>query len=124
MIKIFIPQVKGRIKTSIRRFWRGDNGKIYYDYLSIEKCVFGDLKLYKEDLKQEALFYIAGNNRTSKRGCVYYSDNKIEILPHRIYNEVRRQDLKSAIKTALAKYSGCTVYIVGRTYYIEVFTTL
>jgi len=36
MIRVFIPEIKGRVKTSVRGFWQ-DNGKVYYDYLRVEQ---------------------------------------------------------------------------------------
>ena len=119
MIYILIPQNKGRNKSSIRGFWKADNGKIYYDYLRLTTGKIEYLEYYKIHYKQEAIFYHNGNI-----GYCYYSKDKTVILPHRIYTEVKREDLKGAIKAALAQYSGCTVYIVGKAYYIEIFTTI
>jgi len=31
MIKIFIPEIKGKIKTSIRGLWLNDKGQLFYD---------------------------------------------------------------------------------------------
>lgn len=119
MIKVFIPESKGRIKTSVRGFWRNEAGRTYYDYL---KIVNGDvfyLADYKKRYNQEAIFYASDNI-----GYIYYNKDKIEVLPHRIYKEVLRQDLKVAIKEALTRFSGCTIYIEAGRYYIEVFTTI
>ena len=35
MIKVFIPEIKGRIKTNIRGLWVNDKGILFYDYLRI-----------------------------------------------------------------------------------------
>jgi hypothetical protein len=36
MIKILIPENKGKEKSKIRGFWKNETGKIYYDYLSLK----------------------------------------------------------------------------------------
>jgi len=119
MIKVFIPQSKGIQKTNARGFWKSDNGKVYYDYLSyISKGNVSNR--YLQDLKiiysQEAIAYI--DNNVLK---IFYSKDKIDTLPNRIYREVLRHDLKRSIKEALNRFKGCTVYIVKGKYYIEIF---
>ena len=118
MIKVFIPQSKGKIKTSVRGFWRNEVGKTFYDYLKVEAGRFSDLEFLQWKHKQEALFYING-----KIGCIY-NKGKVEILPHRIFKEVLKVNLKVAIKEALTRFSGCTIYNKAGRYYIEVFTTI
>jgi len=120
MIKVFIPAIKGKIKTSIRGFWQNDSGTVYYDYLKVintynlNTWILEDLK---KKYNQEALFYTRFNC-----GYIYNGLNKdTAILPHRIYKEVLRQDLKTTIKEALRQYQGCTVYQEGEKYYIEIF---
>ena len=126
MIKILIPQDKSKTKTEARGFWHNDNGRVYYDYLTIQNYkdnnnggLFTHLESIKKFYRQEAIFYVK-----DKIGFCYYGRDKITILPHRIYKEVLRQDLKVAIKEALSKFSGCTIYREAGRYYIEVFTTL
>lgn len=121
MIKVFIPIIKGRLKTSIRGFWRNTEGKTYYDYLKIEKISFSELTDIKRENNQEALFYINGNNRTLKIGCIYHSNNNIELLEHRIYKEILKANLKIEIKEALKVYSGITIYKINNKYYKEIF---
>jgi hypothetical protein len=130
MIKVFIPQSKGRNKTSIRGFWYSqDNKKIYYDYLSIREynsgvldCVdnvelfYRYIEHLKVEYKQEAIFYVNNNI-----GYCYYTRDNIEVLTNRIYAEVSRADLKHTIKNALRDFSGCTIYNEAGRYYIEVF---
>jgi polyferredoxin len=133
MIKVFIPEVKRKYgkKELARGFWQADNGKIYYDYIkavnynqSIEPGYYSNLfynylDTIKTGYSQEAIFYKINNI-----GYIYYNRGKIEVLPHRIYKEVSRDNLKVAIKEALKRFSGCTIYNeVGR-YYIEIFKTI
>jgi hypothetical protein len=123
MIKVFIPTDK-KVKTSARGFWYSkESKKIYYDYLQIIE--FNDYPSYRaiENLrvkyKQEAIAII-GNSLTLN---IFYK-NKQEVLPHRIYKEVLRHDLKKAIKEALKQFNGCTIYHEQERYYIEVFTII
>ena len=120
MIKVFIPEIKGRNKTSIRGFWRNDKGITFYDYLKIVNTynlntwILEDLKT---KYKQEALFYVRFNC-----GYVYNGiDKQIEILPNRIYKEVLRTNLKQEIKEALSVYGGVTIYKEGNKYFKEIF---
>ena len=127
MIKVFIPEKKGKNKTAVRGFWRNEAGRTYYDYLSIE-VKYWDLYLKKynlifkqylkcilKDYKQEAVFYSQGN-----KGFIYNGKEMI-ILKHRIYKEVNRENLKVAIKEALRDFSGCTIYNEAERYYIEIY---
>jgi len=122
MIKVFIPTDK-KEKTKARGFWQNDNGKIFYDYLNIKE--FADYPSYRviEALRvkynQEAIAII-GNSLTLN---IFYA-NRQEVLPHRIYKEVSRADLKVAIKEALRQFKGCTVYQEAGRYFIEVFSTI
>jgi hypothetical protein len=124
MIKVFIPEKKGKNKTAIRGFWYSkENKKTYYDYLSIQE--FKEFPSYRciENLRikynQEAIAIIGYYQVLN----VFYK-NRQEIFPHRIFKEVLRQDLKKAIKEALRQYSGLTVYNEAGRYYIEIFTTI
>ena len=124
MIKVFIPTDKRQSKTSVRGFWYSkESKKIYYDYLQIIE--FNDYPSYRaiEALRvkynQEAIAII-GDSLTLN---IFYK-NRQEVLPHRIYKEVLRHDLKKAIKEALKNFSGCTIYHEQGRYYIEVFTTI
>jgi len=123
MIKVFIPEIKGRVKTSVRGFWRNDSGKVFYDYLKIVNSFI--LNTYVlEDLRQkynqEALFIIQNNIGY----CYNFKNtllNKIDVLNNRIYKEVLRANLKTEIKEALKVYGGVTIYKEGNKYFKEIF---
>ena len=134
MIKVFIPEIKRRYNKKIlaRGFWYSkDNKKTYYDYLNVNEYtqsiednyylgLFYDyLDTIKTSRNQECIFFVNGNV-----GNVYYSRDKIEILPGRIYKEVRKQDLRKAIKKGLMVYNGLTIYQENKRYYIEIFKTI
>jgi len=134
MIKVFIPEIKRRYNKKIlaRGFWYSkDNKKTYYDYLNVKEYtqsiadnyylgLFYDyLDTIKTSRNQECIFFVNGNV-----GNVYYSRDKIEILPGRIYKEVRKQDLRKAIKKGLMVYNGLTIYQENKRYYIEIFKTI
>jgi hypothetical protein len=120
MIKVFIPEIKCRQKTSIRGFWRNEAGQIFYDYLSIKE--FAEYPSYRviEALRvkynQEALAII-GDSLTLN---IFYS-NRQEVLLNRIYAEVKRQNLKAEIREALRQYSGVTIYQEAGRFYKEIF---
>ena len=127
MIKVFIPESKGKNKTAVRGFWRNEAGRTYYDYLSIEirhwdlylnkyNLIFRQyLKCILKDYKQEAVFYSQGS-----KGFIYNGKETI-ILKHRIYKEVSRENLKAEIKEALRDYKGITIYQEGKRYYKEIY---
>ena len=117
MIKVFIPEIKGKVKTSVRGFWRNDKGVLFYDYLKIGKAFYGDLEFHKKHYHQESLFFI---NEVGQ-GFIYYNRDKQEVLSNRIYKEVIRANLKQEIKEALGVYSGVTIYIKGNKYFKEIF---
>ncbi len=134
MIKVFIPEIKRRYNKKIlaRGFWYSkDNKKTYYDYLNVKEYtqsiadnyylgLFYDyLDTIKTSRNQECIFYKIDNI-----GHIYYSRDKIEILPGRIYKEVRRQDLRKAIREGLRVYNGLTIYQENKRYYIEIFKTI
>jgi len=132
MIKIFIPAIKGRTKTPARGLWYSkESKKIYYDYLNIKDYGnpfnvfyhYNNFIIYLNDIKkrysQECIFYKINNT-----GFIFYSKDKIQVLPHRIYKEVLRHDLKKTIRDYLNLYGGLTVYHTKRDYTIEVFTTI
>ena len=133
MIKVFIPENKRKYgkKELARGFWQADNGKIYYDYIkavnynqSIEPGYYKDLfynylTTLKDSRGQEAIFYVVDNV-----GYCFYSRDKIEVLPSRIYKEVSREALKAEIKEALKVYGGLTIYRDNKRYYIEIFKTI
>lgn len=132
MIKVFIPEVKRKYgkRELARGFWL-DKGRVYYDYIkavnytqSIEPGYYSNLfynylDTIKASYNQEAIFYKIDNI-----GYIYYSRDKIDILPHRIYKEIGRDNLRVAIKEALRDFSGCTIYNEAGRYYIEVFKTI
>ena len=133
MIKVFIPELKRKNgkKELARGFWKNEAGRVYYDYISVKNWSLSIadnsglnsfknyLEVLKSGYKQEAIFYV-----NDLIGNVYYSKDKIEVLPHRIYKEVLRDNLKVAIKEALKVYSGCTIYNEAGKYFLEVFTTI
>jgi hypothetical protein len=127
MVKVFIPINKSKIKTGARGFWRNDTGRTYYDYLKIINYRQENIGLYYRDLfinyletiktgyKQEAIFYTDNG-----QGFIYYSKDKIEVLKNRIYQDITG-NLKEAIKEAIKKYNGVTVYKNNNRYFLEVF---
>ena len=131
MIKILIPQEKRNGKTTARGLWKNNLGRVCYDYLRLSKENFNlnnpyarfnfynHLEDFKRFYNQEAIFYVI-----DKIGYCYYNKNKIEILPHRIFKEVLRTNLKTTLKDYLKKYSGLTIYNQAGRYFIEVFTTI
>ena len=126
MIRVFIPEIKGRIKTSVRGFWQ-NRGKVYYDYLRVivkywdlylnkYSAIFRQyLKCILKDYNQEAVFYSHSN-----KGFIF-NGKKIIILKHRIYKEVIKGNLKVEIKEALNIYGGITIYKEGNKYFKEIF---
>jgi hypothetical protein len=122
MIKVFIPESKGKIKTSVRGFWHSqDTNKTYYDYLRIINLHHNidtepNLKALKLRYNQESIFHIFDN-----KGYIYYNKNKIEVLINRIYKEVLRANLKTEIKEALKIYGGVTIYKIDNKYFKEIF---
>jgi hypothetical protein len=127
MIKVFIPANKGKIKSSVRGFWRNDSGITYYDYLKIVNTSYIEprqLEVLKKRYNQEAISFIDTSINCLK---IYYSNNKIEVLPYRIYAEILRHNLKSEIKEALKidlklfYFRGITIYKIGNKYFKEIF---
>jgi hypothetical protein len=121
MIKVFIPQIKGRVKTSVRGFWYSqDTKRTYYDYIKIVNTSYIEprqLEALKVKYNQESIFYIDTSTNT---GIIYYSKDKREVLNHRIYIEVGRY-LRQEIKEALRLYGGVTIYKIGAYYCKEIF---
>jgi len=128
MIKILIPEIKGKIKTNVRGLWLNSEHKLFYDYLKVinynqnisglyyEGLFYNYLDTLKTTLKQEAIFYVKDNI-----GYCYSGRDNIEALPNRIYTEASRADLKTEIKEALRVYGGVTIYIEGNKYFKEIF---
>lgn len=127
MIKVFIPEIKGRVKKSIRGFWQSPEGKIYYDYLKVKSLytysygnqfnnsyTLNHLEALKIIHRQEALFFIS----QGKGYCFNDYYNVIE-LSNRIYKEVK--NLRQEIKEALKVYGGVTIYKEGNKYFKEIF---
>lgn len=115
MIKIFIPQIKGKIKTSVRGFWRNTEDRTFYDYLRvIEDNLKGEdllieLEALKRKYNQEAIAYIDTATNCLK---IYYNRDKIEVLRHCISWEcLAKNELKTTLKKVIKKYNGSTVYI-------------
>jgi len=126
MIKIFIPELKGKRKTSIRGFWRNESGKVYYDYLTSqdnyrdENNIQG-LTTYLDNLKkfyqQECIAY-----KDNDKLKIFYSKDKIDVLNNNVViniNKHNRQELKDTLKTYLKEYNGVTVYIDKENYILE-----
>jgi hypothetical protein len=128
MVKVFIPEVKGKNKTETRGFWKDNSGRVYYDYIKVINYRQENIGFYYQDLfkdylenlkvyhKQEAIFYVKDNT-----GFIYNGRDNIEELPGRIYKEVTRENLKSSIKEALKVYGGVTIYNEAGRYYLEIF---
>ena len=118
MIKVFIPENKGKNKTAVRGFWRNKAGRTYYDYLSIKEFTeypsYRVIEALRLKYNQEALA-VAGYSLN-----LFYA-NRQEVLENRIYKEVSRVDLKRSIKEALRDFSGCTIYNEAGRYYIEIY---
>lgn len=126
MIKIFIPELKGKRKTSIRGFWRNESGKVYYDYLTSqdnyrdENNIQG-LTTYLDNLKkfyqQECIAY-----KDNDKLKIFYSKDKIDVLNNSITKPIdrnNRKNLKDTLKIWLKEYNGVTVYIGKENYILE-----
>lgn len=132
-IMVFIPGSKK--KSNCRGYWLNESGKIEKDFIRLYSWDLSIKDLsginnfygYLDNLKQiktngkpqECIFYKIGNI-----GVIYYSRDKIVILPHRIIKEVKKENLKLTIKTDLKENSGLTIYRENRRYYIEIFKTI
>jgi len=132
MVKVFIPELKGRIKRDIRGFWVNSSNKVDYDYikgvdypLSIEglyyKGRFLDyLDNLKNYLKQEGIFFIKDD-----KGFIYSGRDSITELKGRKLWDIKGGQLirnRGLLKDILKNYGGLTIYKNGRDYKIEVFT--
>jgi hypothetical protein len=136
-IKVFIPVNKRKFgkKDLSRGLWKNQTGRIESDLIDVKnynQSISGiyyqnnffnyldNLKQIKTNGKtQECIFYKNGGV-----GYIYYSRDKIEILPSRIIKEVSRADLKQTIKTDLKENPGLTIYRNNGKYYIEIFKTI
>jgi len=137
IIKVFIPVNKRKFnkKDLARGFWANESGHIESDLIDCRNYDLSITGLYYQNnfynyldlLKQiqtngkpqDCIFYKIGNV-----GYIYYSRDKIEILPHRIIKEVKKEDLKLTIKNDLKENSGLTIYRENGRYYIEIFKTI
>jgi hypothetical protein len=136
-IRVFIPVAKRKYgkQNLARGLWANESGKIESDLIdcreynqSITGLYYRDIFYnYLDNLKQiktngktqDCIFYKVGNV-----GYIYYSRDKIQILPSRIYGEILKGNLKLTIKKALKDYQGCTIYKESGKYYIEIFKTI
>ena len=136
-IMVFIPVEKRKCnkRNLLRGYWQNESGKIESDLIdcreynqSIEGLLYQDIFYrYLENLKQiktngksqECIFYKINNI-----GYIYYSRDRIQILPKRIIKEVKKEDLKLTIKNDLKENSGLTIYRENGKYYIEIFKTI
>lgn len=119
MIKVFIPEIKGRVKSSIRGFWYSqDTKRTYYDYLRLSNRfnLLTELEAIQKRYNQEAIAYIEG-----KILKIFYNQDKIEVLSHCIFKEVLRGNLRQEIKEALKLYGGVTIYKKDNKYFKEIF---
>ena len=118
MVRVFIPEKKGKIKTNVRGFWYSkDTKRTYYDYLNVitTPVLTADiLENLKRRHNQECIAYIAYGIMD-----IYYNRDKIEVLRKRIYSEVK--NLKQEIKEALKQYGGVTIYKSGKKYFKEIY---
>lgn len=119
MIKIFIPETKGKQKTNIRGFWKSPSGKIYYDYLVIKQSYIINNDVcdnLKRKYNQAAIFYIEDGRAyifNNSKDVQELSTRHCEIIPK------NKGNLKQNIKRFLKLYGGVTVYIKGSFYVIE-----
>jgi hypothetical protein len=122
MIKILIPQIKGRQKSKVRGFWYSqDTKRTYYDYLTKVSGQVKELEFYKVKYNQESIFY---TDTKTKQGYIYYNPNKIEVLKNRSIiklNWLKRHFLRGLIKSALKLYGGVTIYLKKHSYILEVY---
>ena len=133
MIKILIPEIKGKIKTNVMGLWLNSEHKLFYDYLKVinynqsisglyyEGLFYNYLDTLKTTLKQEAIFYVKDNI-----GYCYYSRDNIEVLNRHSIIEIKRQGkntklLRDYIRSALRLYNGITISIKGHSYILEVY---
>ena len=125
MIKVFIPEIKGKIKTSVRGLWLNDKGQLFYDYLKICKRFYSSqedilkcLEQYKIKYNQEAIAFI-----DSEGLKIYYNRDKIEILPKVLRFDIGydKANLKGLIKRLLRDYKGLTIYTEPEGYVLEVY---
>jgi len=124
MYNIFIPQDKGRQKTTTRGFWLSPSGKIYYDYLTIQtKELNNNYEIQKtmDSLKrlynQEAMFYHNGAKAfcyNSKKNIQEFTEKTSVIIPKKDYKLLTKY-----IKKYLNLFNGVTVYIDKWSYIIE-----
>ena len=125
MIKVFIPEIKGRVKSNVRGFWRNDKGIIFYDYLKLHTRFFVDdkdilrcLEGYQRQYKQEAIAFI--DNDVLK---IFYSKDKMEVFDKvfRVSIGKNKGNLRGILKRLLRDYGGVTVYIENNGYILESF---
>lgn len=132
MIKIFIPENKRKNNKAIlqRGFWKNAENKVYYDYINIieyknniDNGVY-ELNRFIEYIEkiricrnQEAIFFVRNG-----KGYIFYGIGKaIEVLNKRLYQEVKRHELKANILSGLYAYNGITVYTINGKYFLEAF---
>ena len=131
MVKVFIPELKGRIKRDIRGFWVNSYNKVDYDYikgvdypLSVEglyyKGRFLDyLDNLKNYLKQEGIFFTKDN-----KGFIYTGRDSITELRGRNIWTVKAGELikhRELLRELLRDYKGFTIYIKEGYFEVEVY---
>jgi len=126
MIKILIPQIKSKGKTNIRGLWLAENNKLYYDYLteqiidldynSNNTTVVEYLEYLRVKYNQIAIFFSVDNS-----GYVYYSKDKIEVLPNSFSVNINKNVLKAYSKKLLRDYKGLTIYRLKDSYILKVY---
>ena len=135
MIKVFIPEIKGKVKTSVRGLWVNDRGILFYDYLKVKslRFIYGqgennsyalkELQFLKRWHKQEALFFTSGHYKEQNKGFIFYEQDKIDVLPKVLRFTIGkdRANLKGLIKRLLRDYNGLTIYVKPEGYLLEVY---
>lgn len=117
---VLIPCDKTK-KTFVRGLWRNDNGKLFYDYLSVISLSGIDetiLESLRTAYKQEALFAY-----TDSHALIFSGIGKTEVLINkRSITLTNRESIKKISQLALSNYNGLTWYIKGKYITIETWT--
>ena len=89
MIKVFLPVEKTKEnKSYIRGLWHNDKGKLFYDYLKIEKHYYNELTELKAKYKQECLQMdhdTGQNSAHNQQGTHFFATTQrlLDVHPHR-----------------------------------------
>ena len=124
MIKLIIPDKKGRIKTPCRGWYSGVydyNNVLELPYTLKDSYTLSRFYFYLTRLKdkncQECLFY-----EYNGQGFIYYNSEKVLLLRNKktLYH-YKFRGLKDFVKKLLLDYGGLTVYKDGDYYRAEIF---